>query len=72
MVQSSFRKQGWRIFEAFEKHCRLKEGGFASVLDVDELPVKYEDRMETFWLVRLFFSGGKDLELTERLRRVKK
>ncbi|GAA5826010.1 hypothetical protein JCM5353_008995 [Sporobolomyces roseus] len=45
-----YREWGWKIFEAFEKHCRLKEGGFASILDVDQLPVEYEDRMETFWL----------------------
>lgn len=42
--------QGWDIFQAFQKHCRLPEGGFASILDVDQVPVVHEDRMETFWL----------------------
>ncbi|GAA5979464.1 hypothetical protein JCM11641_005403 [Rhodosporidiobolus odoratus] len=45
-----YRTWGWTIFNAFVKHCRLPEGGYASVLDVDEVPVKYEDRMETFWI----------------------
>lgn len=45
------KKQGWKIFQAFEKHCRLPGGGYASIRDVDELPVRHEDRMETFWIV---------------------
>ncbi|KAK4050154.1 mannosyl-oligosaccharide alpha-1,2-mannosidase [Microbotryomycetes sp. JL201] len=45
-----YREWGWAIFKAFEKHCKLPAGGFASILDVDELPVRHEDRMETFWL----------------------
>ncbi|BGP14426.1 hypothetical protein JCM10213_004549 [Rhodosporidiobolus nylandii] len=45
-----YRTWGWQIFQAFVKHCRLPGGGFASILDVDEVPVKYEDRMETFWI----------------------
>jgi mannosyl-oligosaccharide alpha-1,2-mannosidase len=43
--------QGWKIFKAFEAHCQLDDGGFASIRDVDELPVHHEDRMETFWIV---------------------
>ena len=42
--------QGWEIFQAFEKHCRLPGGGFASIYDVDQVPVVHEDRMETFWI----------------------
>ncbi|KAM0746133.1 glycoside hydrolase [Meredithblackwellia eburnea MCA 4105] len=45
-----YREWGWEIFQAFNKHCRLPDGGYASILDVDEVPVKYEDRMETFWI----------------------
>ena len=44
-------EQGWEIFQAFNKHCRLPEGGFASIYDVDQVPVEHEDRMETFWIV---------------------
>ena len=42
--------QAWAIFQAIERHCRLPGGGYASVRDVDELPVVHEDRQETFWL----------------------
>ncbi|GAA5998370.1 glycoside hydrolase family 47 protein [Rhodotorula paludigena] len=45
-----YRTWGWTIFQAFEKHCRLPEGGYASVRDVDQVPVEHEDRMETFWI----------------------
>ncbi|GAA6028046.1 hypothetical protein JCM8097_001846 [Rhodosporidiobolus ruineniae] len=45
-----YRTWGWEIFQAFVKHCRLPEGGFASIRDVDQVPVVYEDRMETFWI----------------------
>ncbi|KAK4703773.1 hypothetical protein P7C70_g2433, partial [Phenoliferia sp. Uapishka_3] len=45
-----YREWGWEIFQAFNKHCRLPEGGFASILDVDQVPVVHEDRMETFWI----------------------
>ncbi|GAA5950758.1 hypothetical protein JCM8115_004964 [Rhodotorula mucilaginosa] len=45
-----YREWGWKIFQAFEKHCRLPGGGYASIRDVDELPVRHEDRMETFWI----------------------
>ncbi|TNY18789.1 glycoside hydrolase [Rhodotorula diobovata] len=47
-----YREWGWRIFRAFEAHCRLPGGGFAGVRDVDAKPgaVVHEDRMETFWI----------------------
>ncbi|MCO5565297.1 hypothetical protein L7F22_018970 [Adiantum nelumboides] len=51
-----YREWGWEIFQAFERHTRLpknKDGrkpAFASIRDVDAVPVEFEDRMETFWL----------------------
>ncbi len=39
------------IFQAIEKHCKIETGGYASVLNVDELPVQHEDKMETFMMV---------------------
>lgn len=48
-----YREYGWAIFQAIERHCRIPSGGYASVLDVDRLPVKHEDKMETFLMVRL-------------------
>ncbi|GAA5961860.1 hypothetical protein JCM3765_004098 [Sporobolomyces pararoseus] len=67
-----YREWGWKIFEAFEKHCKLEDGaGFASIRDVDELPVKHEDRMETFWIsetlkyLLLLFSGPELIPLDQ-------
>lgn len=46
-----YRDYGWNIFQAIEKHCKIETGGYASVLNVDELPVQHEDKMETFMMV---------------------
>lgn len=51
---SYYREFGWKIFNAIEKHCKIPEGGYASVLNVDALPVTYEDKMETFLMVKIF------------------
>ena len=48
-----FREHGWKIFSAIETHCRVDTGGYATVLNVDESPTRLEDKMETFFLVRL-------------------
>ncbi|KAJ7872696.1 glycoside hydrolase [Mycena leptocephala] len=45
-----YRAYAWDIFSAIERHCRLPEGGYATVLDVDRLPVSYLDKQETFFL----------------------
>ncbi|BEJ12701.1 hypothetical protein CspHIS471_0211610 [Cutaneotrichosporon sp. HIS471] len=45
-----YREWGWRIFEAFRKHCRVESGGYAIIKDVRVNPPLQEDRMETFWL----------------------
>lgn len=47
-----FRKYGWEIFQAIQVHCRVETGGYAGVLNVDDLPVTRLDHMETFFLVR--------------------
>ncbi|KAF5356345.1 hypothetical protein D9756_004408 [Leucocoprinus leucothites] len=47
---SRYRKIGWRIFQSIEKHCRLDEGGYSSILNVDDVNSKKDDKMETFWL----------------------
>ena len=38
---------------AIEKYCRLANGGYATVLDVDTVPVSFDDKQETFFLVSL-------------------
>lgn len=47
-----YRAYGWEIFQAIETHCRVESGGYASVLNVEEVPVTWEDKMETFLMVR--------------------
>ncbi|KAI1790982.1 glycoside hydrolase [Ganoderma leucocontextum] len=43
-----YRQYGWEIFSAIEKHCKIETGGYASILNVDSVPVEHEDKMETF------------------------
>ncbi|KAJ7030177.1 glycoside hydrolase family 47 protein [Mycena alexandri] len=45
-----YRDYAWGIFEAIEKHCRLPDGGYATIVDVDTVPVRYDDKQETFFL----------------------
>jgi rhamnogalacturonyl hydrolase YesR len=45
-----YRQWGWQIFQAFQKHCRVNGGGYAGIEDVQVVPAKQLDRMETFWL----------------------
>jgi mannosyl-oligosaccharide alpha-1,2-mannosidase len=54
---SRYRDMGWKIFKAMEKHCRLDEGGYSSVLNVDDVKTRRDDKMETFWLVNSILAG---------------
>ncbi|KAJ7088449.1 glycoside hydrolase family 47 protein [Mycena belliarum] len=45
-----YRTYGWEIFQAIETHCRVPSGGYASVLNVEQVPVAWEDKMETFFM----------------------
>ena len=47
-----YQDDGWRIFEAIEKHCRVPSGGYAAIINVNENPATQEDKMETFLMVR--------------------
>ncbi|KAJ7020380.1 glycoside hydrolase family 47 protein, partial [Mycena alexandri] len=66
-----YRTYAWNIFTAIEMYCRLPEGGYATVMDVDNLPVKYEDKQETFFLsetlkyLYLTFADENVLDLNE-------
>lgn len=44
-----YREWGWEIFQAFDKHCKLSNGAFAGIKDVDaeEGEVEHEDKMES-------------------------
>ncbi|KAI5453329.1 mannosyl-oligosaccharide alpha-1,2-mannosidase [Naganishia albida] len=64
-----YREQGWKIFRAFEKHCRLPDGGYASIENVEIVPAVQVDKMETFWLsetlkyLYLLFDDGSNIPL---------
>ncbi|KAJ7266222.1 glycoside hydrolase, partial [Mycena rebaudengoi] len=45
-----YRDYSWAVFSATEKHCRQKEGGYATVMHVDRMPVVPLDKQETFFL----------------------
>lgn len=48
---NKYRDWGWSIFESIEKHAKIASGGYASIRNVNKVPVDYEDKMETFLLV---------------------
>jgi hypothetical protein len=52
-----YRDHGWAIFQAIEKHCRVPSGGYATIVNVDDVPVQHEDKMETFFLVSFLGFG---------------
>ncbi|TFK72026.1 glycoside hydrolase family 47 protein [Pluteus cervinus] len=64
-----YREYGWKIFRSIETHNRIETGGYATVVNVDEVPVRHEDKMETFMLsetlkyLYLLFSNGDVLPL---------
>ncbi|KAF8880626.1 glycoside hydrolase, partial [Infundibulicybe gibba] len=66
-----YRQYAWSIFSSIEKHCRLPGGGYATVLDVDTVPVALDDKQETFFLsetlkyLYLTFSDSTVLPLNE-------
>ncbi|KAJ9113514.1 hypothetical protein QFC20_001865 [Naganishia adeliensis] len=56
-----YREEGWKIFQAFEKHCKVPHGGYASIENVETVPAVQVDKMETFWLAHILpvFTPGK-------------
>ncbi|OJD14733.1 hypothetical protein AJ78_04959 [Emergomyces pasteurianus Ep9510] len=67
-----YREWGWEIFEAFEKYTVAPHGeGYVSLDDVNSIPPKARDNMESFWLsetlkyLYLLFSPSDLLPLTE-------
>ncbi|KAF5384592.1 hypothetical protein D9757_007472 [Collybiopsis confluens] len=47
---SHYRDYAWGIFSSIEKYAKLPGGGYATVLDVDTVPVTLDDKQETFFL----------------------
>ncbi|KAF2222144.1 glycoside hydrolase [Elsinoe ampelina] len=47
-----YREWGWSMFEAFVKHGKVEgDAGYSSIGDVNHIPVRFRDNMESFWLV---------------------
>ncbi|KAI8149993.1 glycoside hydrolase [Fennellomyces sp. T-0311] len=45
-----YREWGWQIFESFETHTKLPNGGYAALRDVTQVPPPHDNRMDTFFL----------------------
>ncbi|KAJ3801097.1 glycoside hydrolase [Lentinula aff. detonsa] len=45
-----YRDYAWGIFTSIERYAKLPGGGYATVLDVDTVPVSLDDKQETFFL----------------------
>ena len=66
-----YREWGWRMFLAFEKHCKVKTGGYVGYRNVNVASpnAARDDKMETFWLAEslkyflLLFSDDSLLDL---------
>ncbi|KAJ7250853.1 glycoside hydrolase [Mycena haematopus] len=64
-----YRNWAWQIFQAIELHCRVESGGYATIINVDEVPSRKEDKMETFMMsetlkyLYLIFSDASVLPL---------
>ncbi|KAI2794152.1 Mannosyl-oligosaccharide 1,2-alpha-mannosidase [Penicillium oxalicum] len=67
-----YRKWGWKIFNAFQKHTLVPDGeGYTSLNDVTKAHPPQRDNMESFWLAEtlkylyLLFSPADFIPLTE-------
>lgn len=48
----TYREWGWEMFQAFQRYGLLDNGeGYTSLQNVNELPPRRRDNMESFWLV---------------------
>jgi hypothetical protein len=68
--QPRWRTYGWRIFEAFVRHCRNARG-FAGLQNVEVKTPKQRSRQESFWTAEtlkylyLLFSDDATIPLDE-------
>jgi mannosyl-oligosaccharide alpha-1,2-mannosidase len=47
--EERWRERGWAVFESIEKYTRTKYG-YASLLQVDKLPVEQKDEMPSYYM----------------------
>jgi hypothetical protein len=59
-----YRNYSWEIFSSIDKYCRLNSGGYATVIDVDTVPVTLDDKQETFFLVCCLSLSSEHIKLT--------
>ena len=45
-----YRDAGWRMFQAFEKHTKVRTGGYTSLDTVMRLPAPRRDEMPSYFL----------------------
>jgi len=71
-----YREWGWKVFMAFEKHCKVDSGGYVGLKNVNvdgSAPRNRDDTMQTFWLAEtlkyllLLFSDDDALDLTNHV-----
>lgn len=68
--KAEYRAAGWDMWRAIQRNSRVPSGkGYSSVWNVNELPVRRKDRMETWFLAGtlkylylLFGEGNVNLE----------
>ena len=64
-----YREWGWKMFLAFETHCRVKSGGYVGIKNVNQASSPKNDNQETFFLAEtlkyflLLFSDDSLLDL---------
>ena len=44
-----YREWGWNIFQSFEKHCRVRGGGYSGLKDVTVPAPAHSGKMESFF-----------------------
>lgn len=66
----TYRDWGWRIFQGFERHCKIEGGGYSSIDNVQNPKgVKHRDMMESFFLgetLKYLFLLFADDDIMER------
>jgi mannosyl-oligosaccharide alpha-1,2-mannosidase len=66
-----YRDWGFEIVEAINKHLKIQGAGYAGAADVNHVPVRHNDNMETFWFAEtlkylyLLFSEDELIDLKE-------
>ena len=48
--EPKYREWGWKMFLAFERHCKVEAGGYAGLKSVANTNGAKDDLQQTFWL----------------------